>query len=159
MRFLGVDYGRRRIGLALSDATGALARPWQTVAAGATPRESAEEIARLVAARPDHDELSDLGGIVVGLPRRLGGEDNEQTSVAREFAHALGTLTGLEVHLQDERLTSHEADARLAERERDWRKRKPLVDAAAAAIILQDYLDARARAAFRPADESQDAGC
>jgi len=143
MRFLGVDYGRRRIGLAVSDASGVLARPWQTVSAAATPRGSAEEIARIVAARTSDDELSDLGGIIVGLPRRLGGEDNDQTGPAREFAQALGTLTGLEIHLQDERLTSYEADAQLAERERDWRKRKALVDAAAAAIILQDFLDAR----------------
>ena len=56
---------------------------------------------------------------------------------------ALAALTGLPVHLQDERLTSHEAEARLAERERDWRARKKKVDAAAAAIILQDYLDSR----------------
>jgi len=143
MRFLGVDYGRRRIGLAVSDASGALARPWQTVTAAETPRGSAEAIAKIVAGRTSDDELSDLGGIIVGLPRRLGGEDNEQTGPAREFARALGALTGLEVHLQDERLTSHEAEARLAERERDWRKRKALLDAAAAAIILQDFLDAR----------------
>lgn len=143
MRFLGVDYGRRRIGLAVSDASGALARPWQTVTAAETPRGSAEAIAKIVAARTSDDDLSDLGGIIVGLPRRLGGEDNEQTGPAREFAQALGTLTGLEIHLQDERLTSHEADSRLAERERDWRKRKARLDAAAAAIILQDFLDAR----------------
>ena len=93
------------------------------------------------------------------MPRRLGGEDNDQTGAAREFARALGELTGLEIHLQDERLTSHEADALLAERERDWRRRKAKLDAAAAAIILQDFLDARARAAFVPADGPQDAGC
>jgi putative Holliday junction resolvase len=159
MRFLGVDYGRRRIGLAVSDASGSLARPWKTVAAQATPRESAKEIASIVAARETDDELSDLGVIVVGLPRRLGGEDNAQTGEARAFAGALAELTRLETHLQDERLTSHEADARLAEREPDWRRRKEKLDAAAAAIILQDFLDARARAAFVAADDPQDAGC
>ncbi len=146
MRFLGVDFGRRRIGLALSDASGSLARPWKTIAAGATPAASASELARVVSAREDDEELSDLGGIVVGLPRRLGGEDNEQTGAAREFARELADLTRLETHLQDERLTSHEAESRLALRERDWRRRKARLDAAAAAIILQDFLDARARA-------------
>ena len=73
---------------------------------------------------------------------------------AREFAQALGALTGLPVHLQDERLTSHEAEARLAARERDWRKRKAQLDAAAAAVILQDYLDARADAEAASASSS-----
>jgi putative Holliday junction resolvase len=159
MRFLGVDFGRRRIGLAVSDATGSLARPWQTVTAGATPALSAAEIARVVATRDGDDDLSELGAIVVGLPRRLNGADNEQTSAAREFARTLGELTHLEIHLQDERLTSHEAESRLAERERDWRRRKTKLDAAAAAIILQDFLDASARARFAAADDPQDAGC
>ena len=53
------------------------------------------------------------------------------------------TKTGLDVHLQDERLTSREAEAQLAEREKDWRRRKDEIDAVAAAIILQDFLDAR----------------
>jgi len=157
MRFLAVDFGQRRLGLALSDASGALARPWRTVPACATPRASAAEIAALVTRAPQ-DELSDLGAIVVGLPRRLGGEDTTQTAGARAFAGALGELTGLAVHLQDERLTSYEAETRLAEREPDWRKRKAKLDAAAAAIILQDYLDGRpgvpsGRAADCPGDE------
>lgn len=160
MRFLGVDYGRRRIGLAVSDASGSLARPWRTVSAGATPALSAGEIARVVATRDADEDLSELGAIVVGLPRRLNGADNEQTSMAREFARALGELTHLEIYLQDERLTSHEAESRLAERERDWRRRKAKIDAAAAAIILQDFLDARARGQSAPAaDDPQDAGC
>ncbi len=159
MRFLGVDYGRRRIGLAVSDAGGSLARPWQTVAAGATPARSAGEIARIVATRDRDDNLSELAAIVVGLPRRLNGADNDQTSAAREFARTLGELTQLTIHLQDERLTSHEAESRLAERERDWRRRKTKLDAAAAAIILQDFLDARARAGFAAADDPQDGGC
>ncbi len=68
------------------------------------------------------------------------------TAPAREMAAALHTLTGLEVHLQDERLTSHEAEQLLAAREPDWRQRKLLIDAASAAIILQDYLNGRATA-------------
>jgi putative Holliday junction resolvase len=159
MRFLGVDFGRRRIGLAVSDVTGSLARPWRTVDAGPTPRASAAGIAALVAGEPADGDLSDLNAIVVGLPRRLGGEDNEQTAGARDFARVLGELTHLEVHLQDERLTSHEAEARLAEREKDWRKRKLKLDAAAAAIILQDFLDARVRTTVAGADKTPDAGC
>jgi putative Holliday junction resolvase len=146
MRYLGVDPGRRRIGLALSDPAGILARPWQAVAAAATPAASADCVMRVLASAADPlGDAASVGAIIVGLPRRLDGRDNEQSAWARDLAAALATLTSLDVHLQDERRTSHEAEARLAERERDWRRRKARVDAAAAAIILQDFLDARAR--------------
>jgi putative Holliday junction resolvase len=137
MRVLGVDVGARRLGLALSDDTATLARPWQVIPAGATPHGSAAAIAALLTPSTD----AQIGAIVVGLPRRLSGEDTDQTAAARETAAALAQLTGLAVHLQDERLSSLEAESRLALREKNWRKRKKKLDAAAAAVILQDYLD------------------
>ena len=145
MRVLGVDVGTRRLGLALSDPSGSLARPWQTIQAGATPRASAEAVAALVRPSSSNDldsgDTEGIGVIVVGLPRRLNGDDTHQTALAREIAATLTELTGLTVHLQDERLSSLEAESRLALREKDWRKRKEKLDAAAAAVILQDYLD------------------
>ena len=143
MRVLGVDYGARRLGLALSDHSASLARPWQAVAAGPTPRASAESVARLIAAgaADDVSEADGIAAVVVGLPRRLNGEDTDQTQPAREFAEAIHELTGLPVSLQDERLSSREAESRLAIKEKDWRRRKEKLDAAAAAVILQDYLD------------------
>lgn len=142
MRILGVDSGRRRIGLAVSDDSAVLARPWVTVDAGPTPAASADRIATLVE-RERRQTLDDfaLGGIVVGLPRRLNGEDTQGTAHARALAEALATRLPVPVHLQDERLTSHEAEARLAERHPDWRERKKWIDAVAAAILLQDFLD------------------
>jgi putative Holliday junction resolvase len=80
--------------------------------------------------------------IVIGLPRRLDGTANDMTPRVDVFAARLGARTALPVALQDERLTSREAESRLAVREKDWRVRKRRLDAAAAAIILQDYLDA-----------------
>ena len=145
MRVLGVDVGTRRLGLALSDPSGSLARPWQTIQAGTTPRASAEAVAALVRPSSSNDldagDTEGIGVIVVGLPRRLNGDDTHQTALAREIAATLTELTGLTVHLQDERLSSLEAESRLAVREKDWRKRKEKLDAAAAAVILQDYLD------------------
>lgn len=143
MRWVGVDAGRRRIGLAISDDSATLARPWQTIAAGARPADSVATIVGVLE-RFVRESLEDSpwGGIVVGLPRRLGGEDTDQTAAARALADALGARLNLTVHLQDERLTSREAEARLAEQERDWRERKKKIDAVAAAIILQDFLDA-----------------
>ena len=138
VRALGIDFGGKRIGLALSDATGLLASPWRTIEGGA-PKAAAARISAIAAElAADSDGLAAL---VVGLPRRLDGSDNDQTPLVRVLAAELARLSGLPVILQDERLTSHEADARLALRERDWRKRKAKLDAVAASIILQDYLN------------------
>src|SRR5262245_4647003 len=140
VRILGVDVGRRRIGLAVSDASALVARPWRIVPAGHSPRVSADRVLAVLAELADDplDERAGVGAIVVGLPRRLDGSETDMTAPAREMASVLQALTGLEVCLQDERLTSREAEARLAEREPDWRQRKKVLDAAAAAIILQE---------------------
>jgi putative Holliday junction resolvase len=147
VRVVGVDLGTRRIGLAVSDPSGTLARPWKTLSAAATPAASADLVATAVTELIQGDGLTTdhepVEAIVVGLPQRLGGGDTHLTDAVRAFVKALGARTGLAVHLQDERLSSHEAEARLSKRERDWRKRKAQLDAAAAAIILQDYLDGR----------------
>jgi putative Holliday junction resolvase len=144
MRFLGIDYGRKRIGLALSDATGLLARPWKTlVRAGNVPQVAAAIAQEIAALR---DEADGLEAVILGYPRRLSGEAGEATEIVRALAERLQEEANVAVVLQDERLTSREAESRLAAREKDWRRRKPLIDAAAAAIILQDYLDGRPRA-------------
>jgi putative Holliday junction resolvase len=139
MRALGVDHGRRRIGLALSDASGMLARPWKTIDGHAAARPAARAVAAEI------DELERTGEsvsvVVIGHPRRLSGEPNDQTALVQAVAAALEPLVGIPVVLQDERLSSHEAESYLAQRERDWRKRKAQLDAMAAAVILQDYLD------------------
>ena len=141
MRTLGVDDGRRRIGLAVSDPTGTLARPVETVAGHDDPAAAAREVAAVIARLEAVDDP--IGTIVVGLPLRLDGTPNEQTDHARALAAELARVTGRTVLLQDERLTSHEAESRLAVRERDWRARKKRLDAAAAAVILQEYLDGK----------------
>jgi putative holliday junction resolvase len=143
VRALGIDYGEKRIGLALSDATGLLASPWKTMTndanVGAAAQRLAIEIGALVA------EEDGLAAIVIGLPRRLSGEANDQTARVQKLAALLRDSVSLPIELQDERLTSHAAEEILAERERDWRKRKQQLDAMAAALILQDYLDSRRR--------------
>lgn len=122
-----------------------MARPWQMVTSAAGPRRAASVVADVVSKLRASDD-PDLDGIVVGLPRRLNGEDTDQTPLVRQFVTELAALTGIPVDTQDERLTSVEAEARLAAREPDWRKRKALIDAESASIVLQDFLDARARA-------------
>ena len=144
MRVLGIDYGGRRVGLALSDVTGTLASPWRLLERPPSETETLRLIANLVdSLRRDDDGL---GAVVVGWPRRLDGSPTHQTALVEAFSRALEQRVGLPVVLQDERLSSHAADERLAERgERDWRARKKKLDAAAAAVILQDYLDTRTR--------------
>jgi len=142
VRVLGIDYGARRVGLALSDATGTLASPWRLLERPPSEAETLRVLAEIVdALRRDDDGLA---AVVVGWPRRLDGSPTHQTALVEAFGRGLVARTGLRVVLQDERLSSHEADERLAERgDRDWRERKRKLDTAAAAIILQDYLDAR----------------
>jgi putative Holliday junction resolvase len=153
MRVLGIDYGRRRIGLALSDATGLLARPWKSVARLGSAAEVAALLAREVAALPEDEGLT---AIVIGYPRHLDGRPHDLAPTIDAVASRLEVLTGLTVHRQDERLTSREAEERLASRVRDWRARKALLDAAAAAVILQDFLDAPARTRPAPAPSVED---
>jgi len=140
MRVIGIDFGARRLGLALSDPSATLARPWRTVERRGSDADAAAWLAREVDNLAAADE--GLAAVVLGLPARLDGRDNRLTPRVRQFAAALQARVSVPVVFQDERLTSREAEQRLAEREPDWRKRKQRIDAAAAAIILQDYLDA-----------------
>ena len=137
-RILAVDVGARRVGLAISDASGTLARPLETIAV-ATDADAVERVARRVDDLIGEDD--GLAAIVVGLPSQLDGSPTRETSRVTAFIASLRALTSLMIVTEDERLSSREAESRLALRERDWRKRKKTLDAAAAAIILQDYLD------------------
>ena len=143
MRVLGIDYGARRIGLALSDATATLASPWRMLQ---RPPSEAETLRTMIAQITQlQNEDDGLEAVVIGWPRRLDGSATDQTPIVETFARSLKAQLGIPVVLQDERLSSTEAESRLARREKDWRKRKLQLDAAAAAVILQDYLDNRAR--------------
>ena len=138
---MGLDVGERRIGIAVSDATGTLARPLGVLRASGLDVDAVDvvmtEIARLAT------EEDGLGAIVVGLPRRLDGTATHLTPRVEQFARQLAIKTALPVTLQDERLSSREAESRLALNDKNWRSRKARLDAAAAAVILQDYLDGR----------------
>jgi len=142
MRVVGFDIGEKRIGVAISDLTGTLARPLGVLRPSGLEIDAldivATEIARLAR------EEDGVGSIVIGLPRRLDGSPTDLTPRVEQFARKLEITTALRVTLQDERLSSREAESRLAVRDKDWRSRKAKLDAAAAAVILQDYLDGRA---------------
>ena len=140
-RIVGLDVGERRIGVAISDPTGTLARPLNALRTSGLDGDALAVAGREIARLSTDDD--GLASIVVGLPRHLDGSASEMTPRIEVFAARLRTRTGLPVVLQDERLSSQEAESRLAAREKNWRARKERLDAAAAAIILQDYLDTR----------------
>jgi putative Holliday junction resolvase len=153
VRALGIDYGQRRIGLALSDPTCLLARPWKTLVRQGSVAETAatlvDEVARLSA------EEGSLATVVLGYPRRLGGEADAQTAQVEALAAMLRARLSIPIILQDERLSSREAESLLARRVKRWRDRKPLLDALSAAVILQDYLDAHPRSVVNVEQDHQ----
>jgi putative Holliday junction resolvase len=150
-RWLGIDYGDRRIGLALGDPTGMLASPLEVVPAE-PPKQA---LARIAAVCRDRNVV----GIVVGLPMRLDGTDTPATQKARAFAEALKSQVTVEVALWDERFTTVTAENALIEGGMRREKRKQVVDMVAAQILLQHYLDAHAAPPARdPFDEESDGG-
>lgn len=138
-RVLGVDYGVRRVGLSVSDPTRTLATPLPTLRRRAGKRPPVAAICRLA-------EEHGAREVVLGLPLTLEGEDSDWTREVRAFGAALAERCGLGVHWVDERLTSVRAEraVRSSGLPRSERQRKERVDAAAAILILQAFLD-RAR--------------
>ena len=145
VRALGIDYGKRRIGLALSDATGLLARPWKTIPADPDPVRIAAALAAEIAALIAEED--GLAAVALGYPRRLSGEPTDVTAVVKTIAALLQPQVGVPSCFRMSGSAAARRRAFSARHEKDWRKRKRLVDAAAAAVILQDYLDERTRTA------------
>src|SRR3984893_15831057 len=134
-RVLGIDVGERRVGLAVSDATQTLARPPATLSVKGSHDAVTRvvvEIERLAA------EEDGVVAIVVGLPLRLDGSPNRQTPRVAAFVDALAARTVLPIVRMDERLTSREAESRLAVRERDWRRREGRAAGRGGAITLEE---------------------
>jgi putative Holliday junction resolvase len=137
MRVLGVDFGEKRIGLAVSDPTGKIATPLETVHRRAGKRPPLAEIERIA-------EPLDIEHVVVGLPLDLRGEENDWCREVREVGRKIGERLGVSVSFVDERLSSVRAERAVRESglKKAERERKERVDAAAAQLILQAWLDA-----------------
>ena len=136
MRVLGIDHGGVRIGLALSDPTGTLATPLGVLERRRRLRQDLRRIAAIVQQR-------DVELVVVGLPLEMDGTEGKKAREVRQFVAALREVVGVPVVAWDERLTTVEAHARLREGGHRRRGRAARADQAAAAIVLQAYLDAR----------------
>ena len=143
---LGVDLGDVRIGISASDPSGIIATPVETV------RRGPGDLARLRTLAAEHDAFE----IVVGLPRSLSGGEGPAAAKVRRFAGELADVLagdGRAVRLCDERLSTVSAEAVLREQGRKGKKRRAVVDQAAAVVILQNALDTE-RGTGRPAGES-----
>lgn len=139
---LALDYGTKRIGMAVSDAEGEFAFPVGEIARRGLERDLAE-LTSLARER-------DIVEIVVGLPLHLDGRPSATAEAARSFARSVGEATGLPVEMLDERWTSVEAQRALRESQpRKSKRKKARLDAAAAAILLRTYLARRAAEAAR----------
>jgi putative Holliday junction resolvase len=135
MKALGIDFGEKRIGLAISDAEGRYAIPWKTLARR-NDQKAIEELRSLAA-----EESIDL--IVAGDPRNLDGSAGSQSERVAAFLRKLSAVVDLPIETVNESLTSHEAHARLRAAGLNTRQRHERVDSLAAQILLQEALDRR----------------
>ncbi len=135
-RLLALDVGERRIGVAVSDPTGTLARPL-TVIVRTSRQADFQAIARLI-----EEYVAEL--VIVGLPLSLDGSEGPQARQTRRYAERLAQRVAIPIELWDERYSSATAAAILREKGQRRRRVRDELDATAAAIILQSYLDAQA---------------
>ena len=133
-RYLALDVGNRRIGVAVSDELGLTAQPVLTLERHSSRREDLRSLARLC-------RRFGVAGIVVGNPVHLSGELSPQAAKTQAFAAELGELTQLPIHLWDERLTSREAHEILFAAGRPRQEHRRVIDQVAATLILQSFLD------------------
>lgn len=133
-RYLGLDVGNRRVGVAVSDELGVTAQPVLTLTRRHNLREDLRSLARLC-------RRFAVVGIVVGNPVHISGEMSPQAVKTQAFAEELGKLTTLPIHLWDERLTTREAHQILYEAGHARQMHREVVDQVAATLILQSFLD------------------
>lgn len=138
MRVLGIDFGERRVGVAVSDPTRTLASPLPTLKRRAGKRPPLAALHALV-------KEYEVGALVMGLPLTNRGKDSDWTRTVRDVGEALAKRTGLPIHFVDERFTSVEAQraVRSIGLPKGKREQKERVDAAAAVLILQRWLDSQ----------------
>jgi len=132
---MGIDFGLARIGIAFSDETKFLASPYETY-----KRKGEEQDIQYFSNLIKEKNVDE---IICGLPLNMQGEEQEIAKKTREFMNLIEQNTNITVQFVDERLSSSIAEEMLSQTERDWKKRKEKLDAVAASVILQDYLDSK----------------
>jgi putative Holliday junction resolvase len=136
VRTLALDYGERRIGVAISDPTGVIAQPLETIA---TPRGDADALARIA----ELVKTREVEQIVLGLPLHMNGRAGPEVDRVRAFGERVAKLTGVPVDYLDERWTSLEAERALDEAGLSRKQQRGRVDPIAAALLLRTWLERR----------------
>lgn len=136
MRVIGLDYGSKTVGVALSDELMLTAQPLTMI-----HRDRPTKLRQTLAQIEQIIEQYDVDRIVVGWPKKLDNEEGERCEKTKEFGDMLENRTGLEIIYQDERLTTAQADGVLEQGGIRKDKRKQYIDKMAASLILQNYLD------------------
>lgn len=134
MRLLAVDFGTRRIGLAIGEAGGGVVSPLKMLDARPELTQNARAILKVA------DEYA-ADAIVLGLPLNMDGTEGPQAKLSKSLVAAMGKLSNLPVHLHDERLTSHAADLKLLDRDLTRKQKKARHDSVAAQILLESFLE------------------
>lgn len=136
MRALGIDFGSKRIGIAVSDLSGTIASPYSVIQRARSRRIDHEAIRKIVI-----DEEVDI--VIIGLPLTLSGEHGPSAKAVTDEARQLSSVIGVPVEFVDERLTTVAADRILRESDLSASQRRQYVDKVAAAVLLQTWLDGR----------------
>ncbi len=141
MRIMGLDYGDKTVGVALSDESLLIAQPYETI-----ERERPTKLRRTFARIEEIIIENGVTEIVLGYPKNMNNTEGERVRLTEEFKENLERRTGLQVHLMDERLTTIAADRTLSDMDVAKEDRKTYIDKVAAALILETYLDMRRNA-------------
>jgi putative Holliday junction resolvase len=142
-RHVGLDVGRARCGISVSDGEGRVATPIAVVPASGVGA-LAEAITKCIAAldaSPYGGAPSTIAGLVVGLPLDEAGREGDAARNVRSLAHALAAILGVPLYFEDERMTTRLSEANLVAQDVSRKRRKSVRDAAAAALVLQSFLD------------------
>ena len=136
MRYLGLDLGTKTLGLALSDQLGMIATSYKIL-------RHNEDYDSLIPMLKEEIEANDVKALVLGLPKNMNNSIGERGEIALKFKEKLESAFNLPVYMQDERLTTRQAENLLISNDTSRKKRKKVIDSLADTIILQSYLDRR----------------
>lgn len=136
MRYLGLDLGTKTLGLALSDPLGMIATSYKIL-------RHDEDYDSLIPMLKEVIDTNKVEGLVLGLPKNMNNSIGERGEIALSFKEKLESEFNLPVYMQDERLTTRQAENLLISNDTSRKKRKKVIDSLAATIILQSYLDRR----------------
>ncbi|MDR0532922.1 MAG: Holliday junction resolvase RuvX [Verrucomicrobiales bacterium] len=146
-RYLCLDYGDKRIGVAISDETLSLANPLPFIANNGSVKKIAEQLRALITEK-------NVTLLIIGVPRNMDGSYGPSAEKARSFSKQLGELLQIEIKNIDERLSTVEASRRLHEAGKNARQQKTLIDSNSACVMLQSHLDSRTLMTNFPLDEN-----